>query len=503
MKLTWPNIWPFRKKRSVGATTARAPPNRWPLSLRMLSWNAHDHVHLFDAVTGFLVLGGTGSTKSTTTVECLTKAALLNGCGAIFFAVKPEDPENALRQVLECGRRDDVVLLGPSHPTTMSFIEQGIGYGGAGLAANITTLLSTVSGLASGNRSASGSSGREDGSFWEKLDNRLISSCTALLMRAGQPVNTIRLEQLVLSLPRSREQVGDEDWRERSYLFHCLRVADQHATNPEDREEVSRLADFFLIDQAQIGDKMRATVQTSVGATLDLFNQPLARRLTSSPTPNFRMEQLQEGKILIIDLPIMTYGAVAAAIQKTLKFVFQLTQNRRDVATNPRPVAMICDEAQAIIDLELDAAFGCTARSTRTICIYSTQSISNLLALSPGPNGEARVHSLLGNLQCKVVHATSDTKTVEYVQSLVGKHSRLLMQGGTQQQGADWAAAAVGLTPPGSVSAGYSEHVDFELQAEHFQALAKGGPPHWTSEAFVIQGGKRFVASGKRYLLVR
>lgn len=498
-------LWRGKLQPEPGSPCKAHAP-QWPLSMKLLSWNDHDHLHLFDVVTGIQVFGVTGSTKSSTTVETLNRAFMLNGCAAIFFSVKPDDPQNYYRQAVECGREKDVVWFGPKHATTLNFVNDGLGLGDAGVASNVTTLLSTLSGMATGKGGASGGGGgREDGGFWEKMDNRLIAACTQLLMRAGQPVTTINIERLVMGIPRSREQVGEDDWQKRSYVFVCLRDADSAATNPDDREDVGRLADYFLIDLAQLGDKLRGTVQTSVGATLDLFNHQITRRLLSSPTPNFRMEMLyQEGKILIIDMPVMVYGALAVAIQKTLKFIFQLSQNRRDVGVYPCPVVMGCDEAQAIVDLDQDAAFGCTARSTRTICLYSTQSISNYLAMSSGQQGEARVFSLLANLQCQIFHQ-SDSRTIEHAQTLCGKRKRLLMQGGMQQPGGDWVSSALGLgtATPGSTNAGYSENLDFCLQAEHFQRLAKGGPPHWTSDAIVYQGGKHFVSSGRPYLFVR
>ncbi|MFT3686364.1 MAG: hypothetical protein QM783_15830 [Phycisphaerales bacterium] len=336
------------------------------------------------------------------------------------------------------------------------------------------------------------------------MDNRLICGSVQLLMYAGEPVTTMNIERVVLSIPPSRDQVGDDAWMKNSYAVRCLNAADQIAVSPSDREDVARLADYFLVDLPQLGDRLRGTVQTSVCATLDLFNGPVARRLLSAPTPNFWMEQLQEGKILVVDMPVMSGGMLARAIQVTLKYVFQQAQNRRDVSANPRPVALVCDESQTLIDLEHDAAFACTARGTRTICLYSTQSISNYLAQNAGPNSEARVHALLGNLQCQVFHQSTDTKMVEYAQSLFGKCKLHLMQGGTQQPGADWASAALGFGPLGSTSSSFAEHLDHELQAEHFHVLAKGGPVNgWLSQAIVYQGGKTFHGSGKSHLLVQ
>lgn len=194
---------------------------------------------------------------------------------------------------------------------------------------------------------------------------------------------------------------------------------------------------------------------------------------------------------------------MARLVQLTLKFCMQLSQNRRDVTKNSRPVALVCDESQMLIDLEHDAAFQTTARATRTCTVYCTQSISNYLGEHGGPSVEPRVHALLSNLSCQLFHQTTDTKTVEYAQSLFGKRTRLLMQANTQRQNDDWVGHALGMGGSSGVSAGYSEHLDHLVQAGDFHNLLKGGPPHWTSEAILYMGGRNFAATGQSFMPVR
>jgi hypothetical protein len=492
----------FRRNRSKQIASSIPFDNRWPLSLPLWSWNATDHVSLADVLTGIHCVGTTGSGKSSSLVETVSKAFLHHGFGGIYFAVKPDDPATYLRHARECGRADDVVLFGPSHETSINFLGDALGAHGAGLVSNVTAILGIVSKLAAGQGASSTGSGREDGSFWKAMDNRLITNLAQLLALSGEPITTLALERLVLELPGSPEQVADPKWRERSFLFRCLQSADRIDAPLEAREQVARLADYFLVEMPSLSSRLRSTVQTSVGATLDQFNQPLVRRLLSSDAPTFRLEQLQQGKILIVDLPVMTYGPAARVIQLVLKYCVQQVQCRRDVAANPRPVAMIADEFQQLVDLENDAAFACIARSTRTACVYVTQSLSNYLAIGGGPQTEAQVHSLLGNLQLQVFCQSTDTKSIEYAQALFGKRRQVLMQGGTQQPNADWVSAAVGLANNGSTNAGFSEHMDYELQAGDFQRLARGGPPDWIVEAMVYQG-KHFGSTGRPWLPVQ
>ncbi|MFT3686365.1 MAG: hypothetical protein QM783_15835 [Phycisphaerales bacterium] len=165
MKFTLSTIrsWLSRPKQTPQPPT---PANRWPLSMKLLSWNEHDHVHLFDAVTGIQVWGATGSTKSSTTVEAFSKAFLLNDMGGLYLSTKPDDPQNVLRQARECGREKDVVLFGPAHTTAMNFIEDGLGIGGAGLAGNVTHLLSVVAGITQGSRRMAGGRMGASGRRW-------------------------------------------------------------------------------------------------------------------------------------------------------------------------------------------------------------------------------------------------------------------------------------------------------------------------------------------------
>lgn len=51
-------------------------------------------------------------------------------------------------------------------------------------------------------------------------------------------------------------------------------------------------------------------------------------------------------------------------------------------------------------------------------------------------------------------------------------------------------------------NAGMSESMEFEIQPGVFNTLRQGGPPDWLVDAIVVQGGKKFHATGRPWLPV-
>ncbi|HEX2839350.1 MAG TPA: TraM recognition domain-containing protein [Phycisphaerales bacterium] len=499
--------WPSSATSGDGATKASGEhSDRWPLSMPLFSW-CDGEVEVFDlsaATCGLHCWGVTGSGKSAGTISAVAHAYLNNGFGAVFLTAKPTDAATYFRYARNCGRESDVVLLGPDRPSSLNFMAEAA-RGGAGLVANVTSMLSIVSNLALGAQGGGGGGnggGREDGSFWQRMELQLLSAAAELLMRAGEPVTTINIERLVAALPASREQVGDDAWLRESYLFHCLRGADDCMTDAEDREDLRRLADYFLKQMPSLSDRTRSTVQSSVLSTLDLCNRQVVRRLIGSPAPTFQMDMLLDGKVLIVDMPCLTYGPLARVVQMTIKECFHLAMNRRDIAQNQRPVALFVDEAQLLVDLERDAAFQTTARASRACVVYATQSLSNYLS-EHGAASESRTQALLSNLVTQVFHSTTDVKTIEYAQSLFGKRRTLYMNANNQRSTDDWVGQTLGFNNSGGMSAGFSEQLAPLVEAGDFHTLAKGGPQFdWLIEALVYMGGKTFPSTGRPYLPV-
>jgi len=163
-----------------------------------------------------------------------------------------------------------------------------------------------------------------------------------------------------------------------------------------------------------------------------------------------------------------------------------------------RAVCIVCDECQHLMT-EDDALFVTTARSSRTSAVYATQSVATLLEAFGGHGAESRMQSFLGNTQLQIHHQQSDTRTISYLQELTGNSLRHFVSSNTSR-GQDWLGPLMGDASSGS--AGISESYEFDLQASDLNSLAKGGPPHFYTEAIVYMGGRVF-ASGKTWSRAR
>jgi hypothetical protein len=296
----------------------------------------------------------------------------------------------------------------------------------------------------------------------------------------------------------SPEQVQSLEWQRGSFCFQCLQAADKAPKNESQRADFDLALTYFLNEWPALSSRTRSVVQSTLTSATDLLSRGAARDMLSSPTPNISPAMCYDGAIVIADFPVLVYRDVGQLIQVILKFCWQRAHSRRDVAANPRPTFIVADESHLLV-VDADQTFQTTARSTRTAVVYATQSISTYLDAF-GPQAEPKVHTLLGNLQTQIYHQQTDIRTIQYTQEVIGRSRQFVMNGNSSRDG-DGLAALFGGGESGS-SSGFSEIYEFELQAGDLNSLAKGGPPHFLTEAIVYQGGRRFP-NGRTWLPVQ
>ncbi len=485
-------MWPFTQKKEIA--TRR---DLWDLSTPLLRLSESDVWTIGDACEGCQVFGSTGSGKSSSTMALAMKAFLNAGFGGMFLTVKPEDRANYERYCRETGRLNDLMVFGPNEPLRYNPIDAELQRrdAGAGLTENVVSLLSTLLEVRERN------SGKGDGenSYFTRTNRQLMRNAIDLLVMAKGRLSVPQLYRLVISAPISPEQFASEEWKKSSFCFECLREADAKAKTPIQQADFELVADFFVIEWMNMGSRTRSGVLSTFTSMLDILNRGIIRELMSSPVSNVTPELCQEGKLLLIDVPLKVFGEVGIFVQVLWKFCLQRAQERRDVRQNPRPVFLVCDESH-LLTVSADQVFQTTARSTRTAVIYATQSISNYLA-ALGDKAEPEVHSLLGNLCTQVFHQQADIKTNQYAAELIGRTRQFLINANSTRQPLDFIGSLFGQSPD-QCTAGVNEAFEYEVQPATFATLKKGGPPHWVADAIVYQGGRRFHATGRPWMPV-
>lgn len=456
------------------------------IDLVLLEWAPGVPWTMRDSFAGCQVFGSTGSGKTSGSLSLLCHNFLAAGYGGVFFTVKSDDRATYERYIRECGREDDLLILGPDSDLRMNFIacEMAQCRDAVGLAENLTALIMTVAELGDRSRGPQ-AGGSENAEYFRNAMMRLCRHAMLVLVLSDAEITVPNLHRLVVSAPRARKDVRDETWQARSFFFRCLQSADKAPMTASQKADFELALLFFLEEWAELSPRTRSTVESTLTATTDALSRGAVRDCLSAPEPNFTPSMLYDGKILIVDFPVLMHREIGQLIQVIVKYTLQRAHSRRDVSANPRPTFMICDEYQHLC-VDADHVFQTTARSSHTAVVYATQSISTFLD-ALGAQAEPKVHSLLGNLQTQVFHQQTDTQTIKYIQELIGRSRQFLMNGNTTHA-TDVLGSLLG--EPGGGSAGFSEHLDFALQAKDLNGLAKGGPPHWFTEAIVYMGGK-------------
>jgi hypothetical protein len=290
----------WRKGRSAAA----ADP--WDLSTPLLRWSDTDLWTVRDAVEGLLILGATGSGKSSGSGATIARAMLAAGFGGLVLTAKPGERAVWERTMQQCGRQGDLLVFGPPEPLRFGFLDyelqrKGVG---AGLTENVVNLFSSV--LEVAERNAAGGSGREDEGYWRRSCRQLVRNLVDLCILSTGRVSVPDLYRLVISAPTSPEQVASESWREQSYCFRCLSEADRKQKTPRQQADFELVTDYLCLEFPALSDKTRSVIVSTFTSLADVLNRGVLRELFSGAT-NVTPDVTLDGKVLLIDLPVKEF----------------------------------------------------------------------------------------------------------------------------------------------------------------------------------------------------
>ncbi|MCB9918576.1 MAG: type IV secretory system conjugative DNA transfer family protein [Planctomycetes bacterium] len=486
-------LWPKRR---------RDARQQWDLSTPLLSLSQSDHWTIRDSYAGMLILGATGSGKSSSSGSLLARSMLAAGYGMLVLVAKPEEREIWTRYCEETGRLGDLLFFSADGNLRFNFLayEQEHAAFGAGISANIVQLLSQI--LEVAERGTSGSGGKEDEGFWRRACLQLMTNACDLQVIAGEPVSVTGLHKIVSSAPLSLEQLRSPAWQAESECFALLQRADKAAKPEIQAADFQMVTDYFCLEYPSLSDRTRSTIVTTFTSLTQTLARGLLRQLFCTDT-NVTPEVVAEGKVLVIDLPVLGFNETGQLAQLIFKQCFQRAIERRKVTEETRPICLYMDEAQYFVTSQ-DARFASTCRSARVATVMVSQSTSAFdAALGGGDKGKAEAASLFGNLTTKIFHANGDPVTNQWASGLVGRSRQHFANSSSSQSSHDWAAAALGYAEAGQQSAGFSESYELEIQPTEFAALRTGGPEHdFLVDAVVFQSGRTFKATKKCWMPV-
>lgn len=442
-----------------------------------------------DAYEGCLIMGASGSGKTSASGYLALRQLLLTGAGGLITTVKPDDREFIESVCREIGRLDDLIVFGDPDEhrfNPLMYESTRMGRGG-GRTLNVVDLLLTLTQIGD-----SGNAKQSNDPFWEKAPKALLTNVIGLLQAAREDLTMAAIRKVITSAPQDVNYISDTGWQQHSLCYHCLKQAESWIGDTITRHDYETLLDYWMVEHCQLDHRTRSNIETTLSVTIDLLNRDLMYELFGNDC-TITPEVTHEGKIWLVDLPVKEYGTLGRMAQVLIKTCWQQAAERRTVNQSTRPLLFFCDEFQEFTTLQ-DAAFQATARSSKVCSILLTQSISGLYSrLGHGAGGKDAVEALLANLNTKIFHANSDPVTGEWVERLFAKDWSFRANASvSQQQGG-------GRNQSGNVTSGVNPNLESQVLAGELTRLRTGGPLHGgLVDAYIYRNGRRW-SNGKNY----
>jgi hypothetical protein len=454
----------------------------------------NDAVTVEQACSGILVIGATGSGKTSGPGDALIRGLLRQGgggggAGALWLTAKVDEAQRARRIVAECGRLGDFIHVCPGSgwvcdPLEVELMSQG------GSVQSATQLLELIIELS--NRE---SAGRGDEKFWSlSFQTHFYFAVSAVYLAKGR-ATIPEVYRLIASGPNSIEEVNSPQWRQSSFCAQCLLEAAESSSSME----LELCLNYWLETWARLSDKTKSVVHS---ATLNLLGKfmvgPVADLVVGDT--NLLPSWVNDGKIIVLDVPVLRFKQPGVFYQVMFKTLVANAALRRPITAGMRPAVIHADEAQLFLTSQ-DPLIQTVARQSGLVSLALTQNLPMLMAqLGGNEKAKQEVESWIAGHQSIFMCANTCPTTNEFFSKILGSSRHTFLTGQMAPTDADLFDMLMGNDQ--RFTAGFNEQWFPDVPPGEFANLAKGGPRNnFIVEAIAFQSG-RIWSNGKNHLYV-
>jgi len=487
-------IW----RRRPGIRRARWTRDVWKPRRVLAPWSKKSGFTCQDSYNHTLIMGATGSGKTSGSGRTVAEAMLKAGYGGLVLLVK--DDWSFWKGLCKATKRyQDLIRFSPSDRWRFNFLNEELrrtGRGG-GQTENIVQLL--CSAMETLKRNSGGDSNRENGGFWRDALAELLRNSIDLASMSLGRIRIRELYDIVYSAPDSVKEAMSDHWGQNSFCAKCLDAGASRAAASK-RHDLDAVARYFLKAFPKLAPNTRESIRATFSVMADCLQRGVLPELLCGET-NVTPAAATHGNIIVVDMPLIEFGAVGMLASGLWKYAFQRGIERRNVRKNPRPVFLWIDEAQFLITSH-DFEFLSTCRSSRVATVYLTQNLPSLYAALGGrQKAESEVDALCGNFCTKIFHANGDPVTNRWASEMIGRSRQFLVNANNSYDtdGSFGGMPSWGQRP--KTSAGVSEHIDFEVQPSAFGKLRTGGRAHGRNVDAIVLRNETFADTGRVWRL--
>jgi hypothetical protein len=447
-------------------------------------------VSIEDAFAGIALLGGPGSGKTTGPLAEITLNLLRHGFGILWLCAKVGEYEDRVLPTCKlAGRLSDVKRFAPDGAESCDLLSAELSAPGGSIdsAASMLDMLASSGGKQT-------SHGNGDAQFFQEMESKAFRRAIAVKWLATGSCSLVDLYMMFESAPLSEAEAHSEEWRAKSFLWKVLMEGMHKCPNHHDFALGAR---FFMQEWARLSDRTRSVCAAMTSNLLDKFmSGPMARMVASGQDTLDVTGFVLGGGVLACDMPVLRFqeqGVFTAIILKTL---VQRATLRRDTHTNPRPVAIIADEAQFFMVPSQDMMMQTVARQSRLISVVAFQNLPMMYtALSGDMKAQQEVDGWLSCHMTKIALANTCVTTGEYFSKLFG-YSWEDVWGESIPGSTDYSFSddvfGRRQRSGGAPSFNRSPNWRPDVPPEEFARLQKPSQGYPFAQGFVFQGGRLF-----------
>jgi hypothetical protein len=202
-----------------------AQPKRlepWSLSTPLLTLPDGDRLTIGHAVEGTLILGATGSGKTSGSGRTIALSYLDAKFGGLVLTAKPDEPKLWEEYCRKTGRLKDLVIFSPKGPWRFNPVdfEKNRAGDGAGLTENLLSLIETMEHACDPERGKK--SGGENEKFFRDANEQLTRNSIEAVGWGTGHVTIPILYRFITSMPKTKAYLNSAEWRENSFCVQCL-----------------------------------------------------------------------------------------------------------------------------------------------------------------------------------------------------------------------------------------------------------------------------------------
>jgi TraM recognition site of TraD and TraG len=471
-----------------------------------------------DACEATSILGQPGSAKTTSSGAAILRVCCESGMGGAYFCAKSDAADEAIRIAKTTSRTRDLVFIDASENSErfniLDYASRHLG--GEGFEQNLIELMGRMIEATRQTGGTRGGGADGENRFFTDGALKWLSHVFPTLLAV---YGTLRMEDVYRFLtgaPQTPAEALSAEWQQASYCYQTLaqlavRAKQARATGtPDARLErvIKEHGDFFLDEAAKLDNRPRSSILSTLtnmiypfltGKLHDLFCT------TTTITPR----ATRDGKIIVLNLPVLIYGAAGAVTQVLFKYLLGLDLQSQRVDDTTRPVFIFADEAQFFLN-SADADLLATARSSKICIVYITQDLPTYYA-KLGADSRDVAESILSKFGTRIFHANTSRETNQAASELIGKVEKFHVsetrsRGSTSGTGGNRHDQSGGFHGNHGANTGTSQstsgYMDYEIPPDYFAtSLRTGGPANrFKADAIVVRNGRNWKETGRHWI---